>query len=60
VAFFIDSVSNLVFGTEVEVEVYYLTLGSVVYDENFLRVVRSKGVLSLSWCVIESLFGFFF
>ena len=60
VDFFIDSVSNLVFGTEVEVEVYCLTLGSVVYDENFLRVVRSKGVLSLSWCVIESLFGFFF
>ena len=58
VVFFIDSVSNLVFGTEVEV--YRWTLGFAVYDENFLSVVRSNGVLSRSWCVIESLFGFCF
>ena len=43
-----------------EFDIKPIDFGAEVWDEYFFNVVLSKGVLSLSWCVIEVLLGSFF
>ena len=51
---------SLIILLSTDVVVYPLDWGAEVFDENLFKVVLSKGVLSLSWCVIEVLLLSFF